>query len=43
MYLDPICLSLSAKSIGHSVFFFHNKSTNSTFSHDFSDKRIDSY
>jgi hypothetical protein len=34
---NPIRLSLSVEFVRHSaVFFSHNESTNSTFSHDFS-------
>jgi hypothetical protein len=39
-YFGPVDLSLSAESVSHlTVFFSHNKSVNSTFSYDFSDKR----
>ena len=36
------CLSLSTKSVSHSIVFFsYNKSANSTFSHGFSDRQTD--
>jgi hypothetical protein len=39
--IHPVRLILSAESTNHSTMFFsHNKSTNSTFSHGFSAKRL---
>ena len=41
---ESVRLSLSTESMSHlAVFFYHNKITNSTFSHDFSAKRTDFY